>query len=64
MYFSQPLPASQLYHVFGDDNRSLCGGYAILNADKDLSQEVGGSETWIKGEDCKSCFKKAKLKID
>jgi hypothetical protein len=64
MYFSMPEPASNLYHVFGDDHRSLCGGFAILNSNKNAQVKVQGTETWSKGQDCKSCFRKAKLKIN
>lgn len=64
MYFSKPAPASDLYHIFKDDNRSLCSGYAILNVDENEKMDVKGTETWSKGQDCKACFKKAKLNIE
>lgn len=62
LFLTQPLPVSKLYHVFKVGNRSLCGRFAILFPDETIMNKVEGTETWKKGQDCKSCFKKAGLK--
>jgi len=60
MYFTKPTPTARLYHIFGKDDRSLCGKYMMLRKDSDLCTDVKGTETFGK-EDCKVCFKKAGL---
>ena len=47
------------YHIFGEDNRSLCGTRAIINPDKELCSDFTGKETWNRRDDCKTCFRKA-----
>ena len=61
LVIAQPIPASKLFHVFDDKNRSLCGGFAILGYSMGTANKVKGTEKWQKGEDCKSCFTKADL---
>lgn len=60
LFISQPLPASKIYHVFGKDNKSLCGRYALLIKNDDYCEPVTGNEVFKKGQDCKSCFDKLK----
>lgn len=50
---------SNLYHVFGEDHRSLCGKIAILFIGEDDKDYVNGNETYKRGQDCKDCFRKA-----
>ncbi len=61
--FSQPTLSSRVYHIFGKDNRSLCGVYTILRRSKELCTDVIGTEKYKRGQDCKACFRKAKLTI-
>ncbi len=63
LYFTQPLLSSRMYHIFGKDNRSLCGDYGMLRRSKELCTDITGKEKYKKGQDCKKCFRKAKLKI-
>lgn len=55
---SQALPASSKYHIFSDDNRSLCSRYAILRMSPDLP-DYKGTEIAKQGQDCIKCFDKA-----
>jgi len=61
LYFAVPYPANKRYHVFDENNKSLCGVYAMLKPSDDIRTPVKGTEVYIKGQDCKSCFKKAGL---
>lgn len=63
MYFTKPTPTSKKYHIFGKDDRALCGRYMMLFKNSDLCTEVKGTET-LGTEDCKACFKKAGLQFD
>lgn len=60
MYFTKPTPTARLYHIFGKDNKALCGKWAMLFHNPDQCTEVKGTEKLGK-EDCKACFKKAGL---
>ena len=60
LYFTKPTPTSKKYHIFGKDNRSLCGRWMMLFNNPDCCTEVKGTETFG-DEDCKACFKKAGL---
>lgn len=51
------------FHVFDDENRSLCGKYAIVRFKTALATKLMGNEVYVKGQDCKACFIKAKLLI-
>lgn len=62
-FLVKPEPASDLYHVFGMDGRSLCGRYGLLKMPKE-KDKVTGSESYQKGQDCKKCFEKANLKTN
>ena len=63
MYFTQPQPFSR-YHIFDKNDRSLCGKWAMFTKNKDLCTDVTGKETFRDGDDCKLCFRKAKLRVD
>jgi hypothetical protein len=56
MFFARPINAKQ-FHVFDDDNRSLCGRWVILSPNKDDCVDTKGNES-VHNDDCKSCFKK------
>jgi len=62
---TQPLPSSNSFHIFdkNNENRSLCGKYAMIRMNEDMCDKVTGKETWSKGQDCKACFKKAGLDV-
>lgn len=62
---TQPLPANNKYHIFDKENgnRSLCGSYGMLRMNEDMCEPVTGKEMYSKGQDCKSCFKKAGLNV-
>lgn len=65
LFISYPFPVNSTYHVFNkSDRRSLCGRFAMLIVTADSQEPVTGNETYKKGQDCKSCFKKAGLKVD
>ena len=65
IYISQPSGASLKFHIFyKKDDRSLCGRYAILFKNEDTASPVTGSEVFKRRQDCKSCFKKAGLKVE
>ncbi len=62
LFFTKPLPASNLYHVFKDNEmRSLCGKFGMFRLSEDMVTRVDGTEKYKKSEDCKACFKKAGL---
>lgn len=63
LFITRPI-GQKLYHVFGQDERSLCGKVMILKPDKDQCEEVEGDEIYQKGQDCKACFRKAGLGVD
>lgn len=64
LFFTKPLPASNLYHIFKDNEmQSLCGKFRMLRISEDMVTRVTGEEKYKKGEDCKACFKKAGLPI-
>ena len=64
LFFTMPLPANGLYHVFKTgEMRSLCCKYGMLRIDPEQTTQVKGTESYRKGEDCKACFKKAGLQV-
>ena len=64
LYFSKPSNM-RIYHIFkGKGGTSLCNKVLLLFADKDAFDEVKGNETYKKGQDCKSCFRRAELKTE
>lgn len=62
LYLTQPNPAAN-YHIFDKTNKhkSLCGKYQMIFLDKNNIEKVNGTEVYSKGQDCKTCFKKAGL---
>ena len=65
LIISQPIPASNRFHVFDKTNnyRSLCGNYMILFPNDSLCEPVQGDETYKIGQDCKMCFVRAGLTV-
>lgn len=64
LFFTKPLPASNLYHIFRDnESLSLCGKFGMIRISEDMTTRVNGKEKYKKGEDCKGCFRKANLLI-
>lgn len=61
-YFAQPVGIKQ-YHIFGTDNKSLCGKVAILKPNPDLCESITGNEVYQPKQDCKSCCKKQGILI-
>ena len=58
LYF---IEAKQLKHIAqGGQKWTLC---LCFYNDKDYTGEVTGNEKYKKGRDCKTCFRKAKLKV-
>lgn len=64
-YIAQPK-VGRVFHVFDEDDqdRSLCGRYGMLIKDPDQCLRINGTEQWVKGQDCKPCFRKAGLLKD
>jgi len=60
-YFAQPAN-SKVYHIF-ENGMSLCHKMMIIRPDPEMCDEIKGTETFKKGQDCKKCFKEAKLNI-
>jgi hypothetical protein len=67
LYLSQALPASNRFHVFESNSgtflRALCGKVALTMADPERMEEIKGDETYEQGQDCKECFRRAKLSL-
>lgn len=63
MYFTRPA-LNTTYHIFGDDDRALCGKWMMWSKDPEMCEPVKGNEVYRKGNDCKTCFRKAGLSID
>ena len=62
LFFTRPLPASNLFHIFRDgEMRSLCGNFGMLRLSEDMTERVKGEEKYRRGYDCKACFRKAGL---
>lgn len=51
---------SKTHHVFGKDNISLCKDWEITFLFPGTSKPYKGNEKFVKGQDCKICFDKAK----
>lgn len=51
-----------LWHIYDNDNgnRSLCGRSIMLRVDDNQCEKLN-NQTWLKGQDCKACFKRAGL---
>lgn len=63
-YLAIGRPTSKLYHIFNKDgNRSVCGKLKLTLLDIKKCQDLRGNEVWFKGQDCKTCFKKAGFDI-
>jgi len=63
LYITHP-GFGRVFHVFGEDNRSLCGGAMMLGVDPNRCSLVDGDEVYKKGQDCKPCWRKAGLKVE
>lgn len=63
MYLTKPWPASNMFHIFDKEDRSLCGKAMMLRKNPDCCEPFGGTEKYHKGQDCKACFRKAGLII-
>lgn len=57
------IPFGHTWHVFGEDDRSLCGRAMMFRKNPDQCEPVTGKEKYRKGQDCKACFKKAGLDV-
>ncbi len=57
------IPFGRTWHVFGEDDRALCGKAMMLRKNPNACEEVTGKEHYRKGQDCKACFRKAGLTI-
>jgi hypothetical protein len=61
-YLAHPESGSRLWHIFQyADDRSLCGRYMMWRVDHQRTEDVDESTQWVKGQDCKACFRKAGL---
>lgn len=60
-YITQPI-GIKLFHVFKrGDGTSLCGSVLLLRPDPEACDAIKGNEKYVKGQDCKACFRKAGL---
>lgn len=63
LYITHP-GVGKSFHVFNRaDNRSLCGKFAMIRVDETKIAKVSGDEKYVKGQDCKACFRKAGLAL-
>jgi len=58
------IPFGKTYHVFSEDNRSLCGKALMVFVNQAQCEKVTGEEIYKKGQDCKACFRHAGLKLE
>ena len=59
MRASRPF-GQRVFHLFPDDDtRSLCGRLGIMFPDPDQFEPVTADTTWVRGQDCKTCWRKA-----
>lgn len=49
------------FHIFDEDDRSLCGKWMMFAKRESECTPIAGSERYVKGQDCKACFRKAGL---
>ncbi len=65
LFICHPGVGSRTYHIFDpvNSNRSLCGHYALLGIDSRHFGMIGEKTKWVKGQDCKSCFRKAGMEV-
>ena len=63
LYITRPYSGAR-FHVFGQDNRALCGKAMMLTVEKNQCEDVKGNEAYMRGQDCKACFKKAGLTVE
>ncbi len=62
LYIAHPEAGSRTFHIFkAVDDRSLCGSYMLWRRDPRQCSEIADRTTWVKGQDCKACFRKAGL---
>lgn len=55
-----PLTSSStLFHIYGEDDRSLCGKYGLSRMMR--TTPVADDDSWREGKDCKACCRKAGL---
>ena len=55
------IPFGHTWHIFGPDDRALCGRALMLRKDPSQCEDVTGKEIYKRGRDCKPCFRKAGL---
>lgn len=62
LYIAHPN-VGRVFHVFDEDDqdRSLCKRYGMIFKDPKQCFDIKGTERWVKGQDCKPCFRKAGL---
>lgn len=62
LYIAHPY-SGRVFHVFDADDcdRSLCGRYGMIVKHSDQCDEITETTKWVKGQDCKACFRKAGL---
>lgn len=48
---------SDLFHIYGENGRSLCGKYHLGSMVRTTPVKEG--DTWTDGGDCKACCRKA-----
>ncbi len=58
----------RVFHIYGKSgphrHRSLCCGSMMLGINPEMCEEVTDATRWVKGQDCKACFRKAGLLLD
>ena len=60
-FITKPSNWTGFYHIFNEDNRSVCGKIMMICVNKDKCETFTGKEKYSKGQDCKACFRKAGL---
>lgn len=60
LYITHP-DHGRSFHIYGEDHRALCGRSMMLTRDPGLCTRITAETGWVKGQDCKACFRKAGL---
>ena len=60
LYIAHP-GHGRVFHVYGEDDQALCGRSMMLRKVPELCDTVTDETRWVKGQDCKACFRKAGL---
>ena len=61
LYFTRPYFGAR-FHIF-KNKFALCGKARMITVDPENCEPVTGKESYKRNQDCKTCFRKAGLKL-